>query len=291
MRFLFVLLLLLGCVPAEAPAPVPAPSPGVPLRLASWNVHNFFDEVDDPYGDERPSEVEVERKMAAMAEVLNSVEAEIVALQEVENRPLLERFASRLGPGWNVVLEEGNDTARGIDVALLSRLPVADVESHRDEVLPSVAGAPPGYRFSRDCLEVHLGGRFPLVVLVNHFKSKRDGGRRSDAKRRAQALGAARIVERLEEAQPGVRLALVGDLNDGPDSWTLEPLKAQLLDVFAAVPLEERWTARYGGLGVSIDHIFVNQALARYVVPGSQRVWRAAREVSDHAAVSVDLKS
>lgn len=286
---ILLLLVLVGCGPAPSPPP---PATGPVVRLATWNVHNLFDAVDDPYADPVPTEAEVEAKIRALAAVLEAMEAHMVALQEVENAGILHRLAGAAGYPY-AVLEEGNDRQRGIDVAFLSRLPLKGYRTHKEERLPYVRGAPRTYHFSRDCLEVHVEATVPLVVLVNHFKSQIPPGRRSDAKRRAQALGVLRIARRLEKEIPGVRLAVVGDLNDDLRSWALEPLlQAGFRDPMEGRPLEERFTYRHSRQLEVLDHILVNRALEVSLLPGSARVihLREAARASDHFPVVVDLK-
>lgn len=75
--------------------------------------------------------------------------------------------------------------------------------------------------FSRDCVEylVRTPSGTDVLVLVNHFKSKRGGG---EARRGKQVRRVAEIVrERLPER---AELVVLGDLNDSPDSDTLRPL-------------------------------------------------------------------
>ncbi|MBI3927545.1 MAG: endonuclease/exonuclease/phosphatase family protein [Armatimonadetes bacterium] len=293
---LVLLWLLPGCSqPREPGGPwtVAEHPPGSGLRLATWNVHNFFDETDDPYADEVPSPSAVEAKMDALASVLRRLDADVLGLQEVEKRDLLQRLIDtrlkELGYGY-FVLEEGNDQARGIDVALVSRVPLKRVLSHKNLVLPRVAGTPQGYRFSRDCLEVHLGGELPMVVMVNHFKASGGRGteRGSDAKRRAQALGVAQLLS----DQEGARVAVLGDFNDAYDSWSLEPLRERLLDPLGHLSLEQGYTLRYRGRPMILDHILINEALAPCVDRKSSGVYRSAevRAASDHFPVYLELR-
>lgn len=269
-RWAFLVLLLLG---------VAAATPSGRVRLCCWNLHNLFDSVDDSYADEVLSAAEVESALAARAAVIRSWDADVVGVEEVENLALLERLAAQVGGMRYALLVEGNDKQRGIDVGLLTRLPVVGYKTHKDDVLRD------GIRYSRDCLEVHLGGPLPFVVLVNHFKSKASGGARSDEKRRAQAEGVAALVSRL-----GPYVAVIGDLNDGPGSWPLEPLSF-LRDPFGGLTLEARATHVHRGKPGVLDHILLTPALYRYVVPGSARVYRgkAVKAASDHGALRVDL--
>ena len=144
------------------------------VTIMSLNAQNLFDNVDDPGKDDKAylplaskqnqehiddcNEIEVESwrnecllldwsdaavdtKLRALAEVIRQVSGgrgpDIIAFQEIENRRILERLRrehlAELGYG-PAVLVEGSD-ARGIDVAFLSRLPLAgDPVLHAFEV-------------------------------------------------------------------------------------------------------------------------------------------------------------
>jgi len=85
-------------------------------------------------------------------------------------------------------------------------------------------------------------------------------------------------------------VAVIGDLNDGPGAWPLEPLSF-LRDPFGALTLETRATHVHRGKPGVLDHILLTPTLYRYVLPGSARVMRgkAVQAASDHGALRVDL--
>ena len=165
--------------------------------------------------------------MLNTARVIHDVGADILGVIEAENRIALKRFtdAGLLVGGVprypQVMVVDGNDE-RGIDVGVLAtaEYPLVGQRSHVDDT------DAPGRIFSRDCPEYHFatprGGR--LVVLVNHLKSKGYGGKlASDAIRRRQATRVAEIYRSLVAG--GITdVAVVGDLNDTPESEPLAPL-------------------------------------------------------------------
>lgn len=278
-RLLVLLLLACACACASAEPVAQDDGPVRRLRLLTWNVHNLFDAVDDPYEDDVLTPAEVDAKIARLARVLDDADADLVALQEIEKATLLQRLAARAGYS-QMIFEEGNDTARGIDVAFMARVPVDGYASHAGDRLPDVLGAPPDYRFSRDCLEVHVE---PLVILVNHFKSQATGGRESDAKRRAQA-------ERVEQIAAAHRyVAVVGDLNAPPESWSLEPLLGgELVDPFRGRPLAERATYARRNRSAVLDYILVSPSVR---VAGARVLTGAEIEAaSDHRPVLAELE-
>ncbi|MCA9780713.1 MAG: endonuclease/exonuclease/phosphatase family protein [Candidatus Eremiobacteraeota bacterium] len=289
-----ILLVLSGCTPREvAQAQTPestvvagAPADSSYYRLASWNVRNLFDDVDDPYRDETPSTEEYQSKLRELAKVIGEVDADFIALQEVENLASLSEVNSLLGnPYPQVGLLEGNDQIRGIDVAFLSRLPVKEVVSHASLDLPLQDGDPQVHHFSRDCLEVRLDTEPSVVVLVNHFKSARGDSKKSARKRRAQAEGVLQVAEAIPSEEA---LFVVGDLNGRQDEWSLEPLFQRFQDPFAGLPPETRITHRYRHGGSALDHILLDPEAAQ--IASNARIWsEIAKDTSDHNPVSVEL--
>lgn len=132
-----------------------------PVSIMTFNVENLFDNVDDAARNDQTylalaskdtpehvaacATIEVERwrdeclrldwsdevitaKLNAIAEAIRRVDggADIIALQEVENRAILERLRREFldGLGYRTaILIEGQDV-RGIDVAFLTKLEV-----------------------------------------------------------------------------------------------------------------------------------------------------------------------
>lgn len=228
------------------------------MRLAAWNVRNLL------HG---PGEA---RKVHEVADGVSALEADMVVLEEVEDQALLDEVAALTGYS-TALLVDGRDP-RGIDVALLSRVPLQGYRTHRDEPI-----------FSRDCLEVHVAGPLPMVLLCNHFKSRLRQGHREDQRRRDQASRVLELAQELSDRP----VAVLGDLNDVPDSWALEPLFLSLNDAFAGVP--DRATFVYHDQPQQLDHVLLNDLLAPHLV--SARVLRGeAFRTSDHAPVLVELR-
>jgi endonuclease/exonuclease/phosphatase family metal-dependent hydrolase len=279
-----LLILLASCGPAPDPASAARPpGRGTAVRVVSWNVHDLFDEADQPAPpgqyDTVPAPAEVEAKLAALAAVLARLDADVVVLQEVENLPLLERLADRAGyaEAW---LVDGFDP-RGIDVGALSRLPVEAYRSHLGEVDGE------GRRlWPRDCVEVHLrtAGR-PLVVVGSHLSS---GLSDDGTRRREQAARLRSIADRVRAARPDALVVAGGDLNDAPASAALAPL---LGDAAWLDPLPPGATTWQGAGGEArFDYLLVpapdRAAVAGAAVAAGADVARA----SDHRPVVLDLR-
>ncbi len=254
------------------------------------------------------------------ARVIAAVDADVLAVIEAEDRPALVRFNHDVLPTAadgdpaafrydHVMLVDGNDD-RGIDVGLFTKdaYAIRSIVSHVDD--RQADGTPV---FSRDCAEyeIDVPGQEPILVLVNHFKSKGFGSPQvSNARRRAQAARVRQIVD-ARRAEGRERIAIVGDLNDTPGSAPLAPLLdgSDLRDVseHPAFDPGER-TGTYGTGNEKIDYILLSPALFDHVTAGGinrSGVWHGPRvhdpwamlptltspvqAASDHAAIWCDL--
>lgn len=254
--------------------------------------------------------------MRNTAQVIRDVDADVLAVIEAEHRHgLIEFNRAILGPVGgapyrHVMLIDGND-ARGIDVGIATRagFPIDQVRSHVDDLLPGGTNV-----FSRDCPEFWLttpAGN-PLVVLVNHLKSKGYGSQaKNDERRRAQAARVAEIYRGIV-AGGVAHVAVVGDLNDTPGSDPLAPLvrDTDLRDVSQHAAFDDGgYPGTYGSCGArnKIDYVLLSPALYAVVEAGGMErrgMWPGVRPVrwnsyaelehahqaaSDHAAIWVDL--
>jgi len=218
----------------------------VPITIASYNIHRCIG------GDGRFDPARVRR-------VIEELDADVVALQEVETRAdggldLLETLGGgeyRAIAGPTLMRENAH-----YGNALLSRLPVQDLRLHDLSV---------DAREPRGAIEVALGSDGgSLRVVATHF-GLAPGERRQQARRLLALMGPARAP--LE--------VLLGDLNE----WFLwgRPLR-WLHRAFAQTPAPATWPARFPLF--ALDRLWVRPraaltALARHDSP-------AARAASDH---------
>lgn len=224
--------------------------------------------------------VELTRKQAEVAAVKNiarviaDLDAHVLCLVEVENRPLLQKFHDGIlyedflkpkhRSGYEYIrLMDGNDD-RGIDVAVMSRLPINWIKSHIHETTTYNGRIVKLY--SRDCLEVDVQATSTrrIRLFVNHLKSmgySPANDPRSNRRRLGQARGVAKLVDPLDLSRDYVIVA--GDLNSDPTSASLKPLlaKSDLYNVNLGLPPKERGTYRTGNK--QLDYLIVSDALRR----------------------------
>lgn len=241
--------------------------------------------------------------------VASEISPDILVCVEVESRPTLMRFNEQVLKAEfhneypHVMVIDGNDT-RGIDVGILSRYPINSIRSHVDDKNPTGE-----LTFSRDCPEyvIQLSDEKSIIVIPNHFKSKRGGDSAAvQARRLAQASAASGIAKMAQKISPHVLLA--GDLNDTPDSATIAPL---LTEGFADVmdhpsyPKDRPGTYDTGTARNKIDYLIMSPVLQRALQQtGIERrgsyhpnTWQPfdtvkskADEASDHHLVWADFE-
>lgn len=236
-RYLWLIIVFLsGFLAMEAPAK--------PIKIATYNMENMFDAYDDPY----TNDIDIHNKGAlltkpvdevqALARNIRALNADVIGLQEVENRGWLERFNKEYlsGMGYKAVeLIEGNDN-RGIDVAILSRFPLGPVVSYRHITLPD-STASRQRRFSRDLLEVHVrpDGAPAFTVFVAHLKS-RSGGKTATLQRLAEARAIRQIWDAKLKSTPKANFVFLADMNDNAQSATFRILQGRGATIVKAAP-------------------------------------------------------
>jgi predicted extracellular nuclease len=289
-----VLAILAGCTHTYDP-PVTPDAPTGNYRVATFNVRRFFDTVCESGTcgsgayEELPSPEAFETRAAQIADAIRTLDADVVALQEIETQPCLDALLARLDGMHGVLGEIG--TSASVDVAVISKVPAELVATHRaNEVLQLADGTVA--QFSRELLEVHVraAAGTPIVLLAAHFKSKSND---QPGRRLEEARHAARIVREIAAREPGSIAMLAGDLNDTPGSPPLDALTVDGGLVRAAADLSEPAQATYifNGRGQAIDHILIAPGNDGLRVPQSSRIWRDATGWggSDHAALTTDF--
>lgn len=263
-------------VPAKPPATsrsVRTFAPDAEITIATYNVLNLFDDYDDPYiENENPTKSPQEQAM--LARTIRAVNADVLALAEVENRGALQAFVDThlKDLGYEVVLYEGNSD-RGIDVALLSRLPIGPVTSHRHLRLKDAEGKP--VRFQRDLLQVTImpPRSCPFDVFVVHLKSKHGEEHGAGAVRLAEGTAIRNILDARLEQNPRARFVICGDFNDYLDSPAVQAIIGDgpraLRHFTLDLPKERAVTYNREPYLSTIDFIFASPALAESYVPGS----------------------
>ena len=274
------------CLPKK-PKAVPATNMGS-IRIASFNVLNMFDGEDCPFHGDESTPAKSLESLEKLADTIRKINADVLALEEVENRWYLERFVEKLLPemGYRVVLFEGNDY-RGIDNAVLSRLPIGPVTSYRHLFFEDANGKP--MKFNRDLLQVRINPPKdkPFDIFVVHLKSKGGGEAATKPTRMGEAKQIRAIFDEMLAANPKARFVITGDFNDTFDS---DPVKTIIgtgesaLFTFVDDMPKETITYNQEPHKSMIDFMFASPAMGKTYVKGSAKVFPGSPETtgSDH---------
>jgi endonuclease/exonuclease/phosphatase family metal-dependent hydrolase len=269
------------------------------LTVATWNLENLF--LPGTEGGP-PDQVTYERKLAQLAGMIERIEPDVLAVQEVGDAKALDELRARLAGEWQAELSPDADD-RGIRVGFLSRHALTDVERIRafpertDPVRLQDDGTTTT-QMGRGALRARIDFEGTAVDLVTaHLKSKllrfandrfspRDEDERARYAGYALALRAAEAITLRDRATAllgeGRTVVVLGDLNDEPLAATTQILLGppgseletpgfpqpdkgdpqRLWNVAPTLPEGRAYSRVFNGRPELIDHILVSHRLA-----------------------------
>ena len=211
-----------------------APSaPEGTIRLASYNMLNYFDEVDDPslegeyddFGD-NPGPTSRQR-CEQLAAAIRAVDADIVAVQEIESEAALRWFRDQYlaDMGYDFVVSKDVGYYRGVEQGLLSRFPITESAVWPKQKLQPAGPTSEGWSewpsdvnrqdvtFQRSPLyaKVRTPEGYELALFVVHHKAGR-----ARWLREAETVQLLSFVDELTKRDPSVNIAVLGDFNAQP---------------------------------------------------------------------------
>ncbi len=277
-------------VHAKKPHP---PAVAGQLTVATYNILNLFDSEDDPYHGDEGTPAKPREQLQTLADSIKALNADVIAFQEVENRFYLERFIEVFLPDMgydNVVHFEGNDV-RGIDVCLVSRVPIGPVRSHRHITFTGPEGGQ--RRFNRDVLAVTIEppNAKPFEAWIVHLKSNSGGREFAEPVRLGEARQLRTMLDQQLGDNPDARIIVLGDFNDTWESETLNTIVGSgpwaLWSAASDLEGELPDTFNSGEYRSMIDFILCSPAMAQAYKKGSFRVIPGSPEStgSDHNPV------
>ena len=277
--------------PVEAMAHTPATASAI--RIVAWNPEFLW---DGQVPEDGSSQVQFEwkgkpeiasQRIAAAADILGGFDADIIVLEEIEGRHILDQLAAApglSGRDLKPIFVQGTDTFTGQDVGILARMSPTLV--YRSDVRMPVDSRQQG-------VSKNLAARLPLAgdqclsVIAIHLLSRAEDASRAQA-RQAQAEVVRRIA--VDERRTGCHVVVAGDFNDyDPDvadpaghvavTTVLKTIKGldpadtsdDLVNPATRLPMAERYSNRWdrdndGRIelpreGSLIDHVLVSPTL------------------------------
>jgi endonuclease/exonuclease/phosphatase family metal-dependent hydrolase len=263
---------------------------GSEVKIASYNVENLFDMMDDgnEYEEYIPNtswgwnEEMYRIKLRNTAQVIQDINADVIGLQEIESETALKELKAQLNrqglyyPHYAFAKKRNSAVA----VAILSKYPIKSALSH------SVSSS----RAYRDILEakIDINGK-TLRIFVNHWKSK--SGPESMRVQSAKVL--KKLIDNLDKDEPYV---LLGDFNSHYEEYrtfiksrkhndtdgitginhilkTIDNNQNPILfselqecddcnyNLWYELPEDQRWSHEYHGQHEGLDNMIISSAL------------------------------
>ncbi|MBU9612294.1 ExeM/NucH family extracellular endonuclease [Burkholderia multivorans] len=263
----------------------PARDPHANLRVASFNVLNYFNGnglgggFDDPNNRGAKTYQEFQRQEAKIVSALKALDADVIGLMEIQNNgygelSAVRQLAAKLGGAWRVV-DPGTSRLGGDAIAVAMIYDSRKVEPIGRAATLAIDDKnrqPLAQSFRR------IGGKQALTIVVNHLKSKNcpdatnddlDQGDGQGCWNPTRTRAAAKLADWLAGTPTGVAgqgVLLIGDFN----SYTYEdPIR--LLESRGYRNLVSRWIGAnaysyvYNGEAGYLDHALASLPLASHV--------------------------
>ncbi len=249
-----------------------------PIKIATYNVENLFDASfqGTEYEEYIPQKHNwnkrmVEIKLNHTAEVICDLDADIIGLQEIENKHIFTQLIQKLekvGCKYSYAAITSKKGA-SIQVAVLSRYAIVQQKDIQISNYPRV----------RNILEVdvNIEGK-TLTLFVNHWKSKGYKGYESKRIKYAKAL-----QSRIARLSPSKEYIILGDFNSDYNAYLtlseknndtqgktgfsdilktkieeheiVQSKQGQHYTLWKELAVEDRWSYKFYGKKSSLDQI------------------------------------
>ena len=194
------------------------------ISLACWNAQTFFDaqiegtEYSDYQNLAKWSKDKYLVRLSRLCEVMTSLNADIIVLEEIENAAVVQDIANQFAGGawdnskaWSHACF-AKENGAAIGCAVFSRFELKDMKLHSMQIQSQGEEQPS----TRPVIQVtaDVNGK-NLVIFVNHWKSKSGGQEASEIWRDWQEnLVASRVLELQENVAAGdFAVVMCGDFN------------------------------------------------------------------------------
>ncbi len=292
------------------------------LRVVSFNLNRFFDDVDNGNNEEVVSSNQFQKRLKRMAKAIGAgfgqkfETPDLIALQEVENINVLRRLSDLVEQQFHVryqtILISGQDVS-GINLGFLLRQEFSIVKAEQLFVEQKLRHESSPL-FSRPPLKLDFCDQSKCLSVVNlHLRSMRGiNSQRKGSwvrkKRLQQAEMLASWSHRFQKNKPKQAFLLLGDLNaltpsdpyvdvagiirGKPDHQRAklvarDLIEPDLIDLTEAIPLTRRYSYIYRKRKQQLDYMIADNDFAKRLT--SIKFSRINRRLSDHAALLAEF--
>lgn len=234
------------------------------FKVASYNVENLFDAIKqgNEYNEYTPNnrhgwnDSMVEKKIANLSRVIADMDADIIALVEIENKEVLEKLNNALkDKKYPFVFYPEKKTRSSIETGLLSRYPIEKTESI------VMLDQPRGIH--KITLTINTKS---FDIFLNHWPAHRE--------KEQERLVYATTLRNVLIKEEGKEYLIVGDFNSPlqvqKDDWGLAFNKVLdsnndkglgLSNLWYELPFQKRYSHSYGKSKSALDHMIISKTL------------------------------
>ncbi len=220
------------------------------ISVASYNVENLFDNRNDgnEYREFKQSRWRwylANKKLKKTLKAITFIDADVIALQEVENKSLMKTLAHELKYKYYAFTKPKGSP---VGVGVLSRYPIIYKKSHYA-----------GIKKTRDFLETIIevdGEKFALWVV--HFPTQKYGFKRR--------LKVAKSLKKALQNSKEKEYIVAGDFNTGISSKSVVskvfgPLQSKKghYDPWASLPYHKRYSHSYFKTKSALDRMILSE--------------------------------
>lgn len=232
------------------------------FKVATYNVENLFDakQQGSEYKEYTPNnkhgwnEAMLNVKINNLAQVIKAIDADVIALAEVENRAVLEALNAALGEKRYKYLFFPQKKPRvSIETALLSRFEIRHAQSI------FLKDQPRGiHRITLNIVS------YELDVYINHWPAQRE----KEEERKVYAKALHEILEKNAKRESIVLGDFNSPLEPQKEGWgdSFSQLSSKedsfLQNLWYELPQKRRYSHSYGTKRTALDHILVAPTLS-----------------------------
>jgi len=199
------------------------------FKVATYNVENLFDLQRD--GTEYKEFIPFSKtwnkkafysKLKNISTVINHLNADIIALQEVESQNALEALLNKTSQyKYNHFIKKNTSS---VGVAILSKFPIQKIQKIVVDKYD---------KYARDILKATITiENKDIIIYVNHWRSKRA----SESKRIVYATSLKRELDSLDNSSDYI---ILGDLNSNYDEYLTFKYDKKLNDTYGITGINQ----------------------------------------------------
>ncbi len=237
-------------------------------KIAFYNVENLFDTIDDSTDDTEflpnaPSNwntIKYNEKIDHIQQVIKDLHFPIaIGLCEIENKRVLEDLTNKKKYRRYKISHIDSEDPRGIDVGLLYNARKIKLKQNGIIRFTLPGDDRPS---TRDILwSKFIYKKDSIVILVNHWPSRRSGTTESEPKRMCAAQNAKSFIDSLLFINKKTKIVFMGDLNDYPEDKAPQLIAQSLFPQISKQSGSFGGTHQYKGQWDILDHLMVSDGM------------------------------